>query len=95
MKQMYVYIMANRPEGITYIGVTNDLIRRTYEHRNHLIKGFTDRYNLTKLVYYEVYDSELIAIKREKTLKHYTRQKKLNIVNSANPKWDDLYTQIC
>ncbi len=91
---MYVYIMSNKPNGTLYIGVTNDLCRRVYEHKNKLIEGFTKRYNLNILVYYEVFDSEIQAIQREKNLKHYTRQWKLNLINSINPEWKDLYDSI-
>ena len=86
--------MSNKPNGTLYIGVTNDLYRRVYEHKNKLIEGFTKRYNLNILVYYEVFDSEIQAIQREKNLKHYTRQWKLNLINSINPEWKDLYDSI-
>ena len=94
MKNIYVYIMSNKPDGTLYIGVTNDLCRRVYEHKNKLIEGFTKRYNLNILVYYEVFDSEIQAIQREKNLKHYTRQWKLSLINDKNPEWKDLYDSI-
>ncbi|MBS4773338.1 MAG: GIY-YIG nuclease family protein [Proteobacteria bacterium] len=94
MKKMYVYIMSNKPNGTIYIGVTNDLIRRVYEHKNKLIKGFTSQYDLNRLVYYEIYENEIAAIQREKNLKHYIRKWKIDIINKFNPEWKDLYQEI-
>ena len=94
MKCMYIYIMTNRKNGTLYIGVTNDIVRRVWEHKNHLLKGFTDKYNLDKLVYYEIWQGEIEAIQREKTLKHYKREWKLNLINESNPEWNDLYPTI-
>lgn len=91
---MYVYIMSNKPNGTIYIGVTNDLIRRVYEHKNKEIKGFTSQYNLDRLVYYEIYENEIAAIQREKNLKHYIRKWKIDIINKFNPEWKDLYQEI-
>ncbi|MBQ8465455.1 MAG: GIY-YIG nuclease family protein [Alphaproteobacteria bacterium] len=91
MKNMYVYIMTNNINGTLYIGVTNNLIRRVYEHKNKIIKGFTSRYNIDKLVYYEIYDNEIIAIEREKELKKWERNWKKDLIESKNPKWIDLY----
>ena len=91
---MYVYIMTNPNHTTLYVGVTNDLCRRVYEHRNKKIEGFTSRYNLTKLVYYEVYDSEEEAILREKKLKKYYRKAKEQIITRFNPLWRDLYEQL-
>ena len=70
MKPMYVYIMSNKNNNVLYIGVTNDLVRRVYEHKNKILKGFTAKYNVDKLVYYECFDDELSAIQREKNLKN-------------------------
>ena len=95
MKKMYVYIMSNAKNGTLYIGVTNDLIRRIYEHKNKAIKGFTSRYNLEKLVYYEIFDSEIEAIQREKTLKRWNRNWKKDLIEQMNPEWKDLYNDIC
>ena len=92
---MYVYIMSNEQNGTLYIGVTNDLIRRVYEHKNKIFKGFTAKYNLTKLVYYEVFDDETKAIEREKRLKHYNRNWKKDLIEEQNPHWKDLYSEIC
>ena len=94
MKNMYVYIMSNKPNGTLYIGVTNNLIRRVYEHKNSLLQGFTSRYKLHNLVYFECYDDEETAIKREKILKGWLRQKKINLINQANPFWNDLYNTL-
>ena len=94
MKQMYIYIMSNQINGTIYIGVTNNLVRRVWEHKNHILKGFTSKYNLTKLVYYEVWQGEREAIQREKNLKRYPRAWKLNLINDFNPEWRDLYDSI-
>ena len=94
MKAMYVYIMSNKQNGTLYIGVTNNLVRRVYEHKNNIFKGFTSKYCLYKLVYYEIYEDELTAITREKQLKKYNRNWKKDLIESINPKWDDLYHKI-
>ena len=95
MKKMYVYIMGNHPNGTTYVGVTNDLVRRVYEHKNKVITGFTFRYGLDRLVYYEVFDDEVTTIAREKTLKNWKREWKLELIEKTNPGWEDLYSDIC
>ena len=87
----YVYIMSNCHNTTLYIGVTNDLIRRVYEHKNHLIEGFTDKYNVEKLVYFETATDVTSAREREKQLKKYRREKKEVLINSKNPLWNDLY----
>ncbi|KPL17800.1 MAG: endonuclease [candidate division Zixibacteria bacterium SM23_81] len=89
MKLYYVYIMASKSK-VLYIGVTNDLRRRVYEHKHHLIKGFTDRYEVTKLVYYEETRDVKEAIRREKQIKGWLREKKKSLVRSMNPTWRDL-----
>ena len=94
MKNMYVYIMANDRNGTLYVGVTSDLPRRVYEHKNSIMKGFTSKYQLNKLVYYEVFDDELTAIQREKNLKKYNRNWKKDLIESQNPEWVDLYEKI-
>ena len=86
--------MTNKNNRVLYTGVTNDLVRRVYEHKNSLIKGFTSRYGLTKLVYYEIYDDEIIAIEREKYLKSCYRKTKNKLITDFNPTWDDLYDRI-
>ena len=93
-KQYYVYFMANRTNVALYIGVTNDLKRRVFEHKNKLVKGFTAKYDIDKLVYYEIYDDPENAILREKRLKGSSRARKNKLVESLNPKWLDLYDQI-
>jgi putative endonuclease len=87
----FVYIMTNRPNGILYVGVTNDIARRAFEHREGLIAGFTKRYGLHRLVYVEQYDSIAQAIQREHTIKHWSRAWKVRLIVAANPNWDDLY----
>jgi putative endonuclease len=90
----YVYIVTNKYNTVLYTGVTSDLIRRTYEHKNHLTKGFTEKYNVTKLVYFEQCEDVLGAIAREKQIKAGSRKKKADLINRINPYWDDLYDQI-
>jgi len=86
--------MTNFKKGTLYAGVTNDLIRRVYEHKNKLIEGFTKRYNLNKLVYFEVFEDISYAIAREKQIKGGSRKKKLDLINNFNKEWDDLYEKI-
>jgi len=93
-KQFYVYLLTNFTNNVFYIGVTNDLIRRTYEHRNHVVKGFTSRYNVTKLVYFEVFNDAISAITREKQLKGRSRSKKIELIRNTNPTFKDLYEKI-
>lgn len=93
-RQYYVYIMTNKNNTVMYTGVTNDLKRRVYEHRNKLIDSFTKRYNITKLVYYEVFGDPENAILREKKIKAGSRQRKIDLVNSMNSSWQDLYDDI-
>ena len=94
MKQMYVYMLTNQNNISVYVGVTNNLVRRIWEHKHHLADGFTSRYNLTKLVYYEVWQGESEAIKREKQLKNWHRDWKNNLISQFNPEWKDLYNSI-
>ena len=89
--QYYVYIMTNQSNRVLYTGVTNDLQRRIYEHKEKLVAGFTTKYNVTKLVYYEVLQDIENAILREKQIKAGSRQKKIDMVNSMNSAWLDLY----
>ncbi len=93
-KQYYVYILTNFTNTVLYTGITNDLVRRIYEHKNHLAKGFTDKYNVTKLVYFENTDSVESAIAREKQIKAGSRQRKIDLINSNNPSWEDLCNTI-
>jgi len=90
-KSGYVYIITNQMNTVLYIGVTSDLVKRIYEHKNKLVDGFSKRYNLDKLVYYETIDNIETALEREKQLKNYKRQKKQTLINDFNPEWDDLY----
>jgi putative endonuclease len=88
-KEYYVYIMTNKSRTL-YTGVTNDLMRRVYEHKNKLVKGFTSKYNIQFLVYYESTLSVHVALEREKQIKGLLRAKKIALVNSMNPEWKDL-----
>jgi len=90
-RQGYVYIMTNKWNSVLYTGVTNDLARRTREHREKLVPGFTTRYNVTKLVYYEPFESIEDAILREKQIKGGSREDKVELVTQMNPHWDDLW----
>ncbi len=87
----YVYIMASRPNGTIYVGVTNDLIRRVYEHRQGQVDGFTARYNVKRLVYFEATEDVTAAIQREKNLKHWKRDWKIALIERDNPDWSDLF----
>jgi putative endonuclease len=94
MSAYYVYILANKPRGTLYVGVTNDLVRRLHEHREGSASGFTKRYGVRQLVHYEQYESPAQAIQREKNLKHWSRAWKLDLVNSSNPQWNDLFKAV-
>ncbi|HEX4712402.1 GIY-YIG nuclease family protein [Phenylobacterium sp.] len=89
-----VYIMADRMRGTLYIGVTSDLIRRVWEHREGVLPGFTKRYGLKRLVWHESFEDMSNAIQREKSLKRWPRQWKINLIERENPHWDDLYAGI-
>ena len=91
MHSYFVYILASAFNGTLYIGVTNDLIRRVFEHRNHLVKGFTKSHHVYRLVYFEETGSIEAAILREKQLKNWRRDWKKNLIERDNPRWDDLY----
>ena len=94
MAAYWVYILTNQPRSTLYVGVTNDLVRRIHEHREGLVSGFTKRYKLKMLVYFEQFDSLQAAIQREKNIKHWSRAWKLQLVESANPQWRDLFSDI-
>jgi len=94
MKHYYVYILTNKTNRVLYIGITNNLVRRVWEHKEKLVPGFTAKYNVTKLVYYEVFNSPEEAIAREKQLKGWLRRKKIELINRFNPEWRDLYYEI-
>ncbi len=89
MEQYYVYVMTNKSRTL-YTGITNTLERRVYEHKNKLIEGFTKKYNITKLVYYEISNDVEAAITREKQIKGWLRRKKIALIESVNPQWKDL-----
>ncbi len=88
------YIVTNRPNGILYLGVTSDLARRALEHREGVVEGFSKRYGLKRLVWFERHDDIRTAIQREKTMKHWPRAWKVRLILSGNPAWDDLYEQL-
>lgn len=94
MKQYYVYILCNKYNEVFYIGITNDLIRRIYEHKNNLLEGFSKKYNIHKLVYYEMLDNANDAIEREKQLKNWHRDWKINLIQTINSELKDLYEDI-
>lgn len=87
----YIYILSNKSNSVVYVGVTNDLVRRCFEHKKKLIKGFTEKYNVDKLVYYEVFDHIDFAIRREKQIKGYSRAKKDMLIDAVNPEREELY----
>ena len=89
-----VYILASKKEGTLYIGVTSDLLKRIYEHKNNVVEGFTKEYAVHTLVYYEVHESMEEAIKKEKKLKKWNRQWKIDLLEKNNPEWKDLYLDI-
>ena len=93
-KKGYVYILFNKKHGTLYIGVTSDLIKRVYEHKNKFVEGFTKKYGVDKLGYFEAYDNILDAITREKQLKAGNRQNKINLIEQNNKEWKDLYSEI-
>lgn len=93
-KQYYVYIMSNKSNTVLYIGMTNNIIRRVYEHKNHLVKGFTDKYNVTKLIFAESTTTAESAILREKQLKKWSRKKKDWLIDKSNPTRIDLYDML-
>jgi len=93
-KTYYTYILTNKYNRVLYVGVTSNLKRRIYEHRQQYKSGFTQKYNVDKLIYYETLNNPLTAIKREKTLKNLLRRKKEELINKFNPKWKDLYEEI-
>ena len=93
MNTYYVYIMASKKNGTLYIGVTNDLIKRVYSHKNDLVEGFTKKYGIHQLVYYEQTEDVKSAIQREKQLKKWNRNWKIELIEKMNPNWKDLYDE--
>jgi putative endonuclease len=90
----WVYVMTNKPNGTLYVGVTADIARRAFEHRNGMVEGFTQQYGLKRLVYAERHDDIRDAIQREKRIKHWPRQWKINLIAAKNPEWKDLYDSL-
>ena len=90
----WVYILASSPSGTLYVGVTNNLVRRVYEHRENLADGFTKRYGIKTLVYFEQHDTIAAALQREKNIKHWSREWKIDLITEQNPDWRDLYSEI-
>ncbi len=90
----YVYMLASNKHGTLYLGVTNNLVRRTNEHKSKSVEGFSKRYDIDKLVWFEVYDDAINAITREKELKKWRRDWKIRLIEESNPNWDDLYPGI-
>ncbi|MDP2362222.1 MAG: GIY-YIG nuclease family protein [Ignavibacteria bacterium] len=92
--QYYLYILASKRNGTLYIGITNDLIRRIGEHKSKLIEGFSKKYNVDRLVYFEIHDCVNETITREKRLKKWNREWKINLIEKMNPEWNDLYEDL-
>ncbi|PPQ42791.1 GIY-YIG nuclease family protein [Rhodopseudomonas palustris] len=90
----YVYLLASRKDGALYVGVTNDFVRRSYEHRTKAVPGFTSKYNIAKLVWFEIHDDPISAITREKEIKKWRRAWKVALIERDNPGWDDLFETI-
>ena len=93
-KQYYVYVLTNNTDSVLYIGITNNLQRRVWEHNNSFVDSFTSKYKVNKLVYYDILDSSYEAIKREKQLKNWHREWKLNLIKEKNPEFRDLYNEL-
>lgn len=94
MKNYYVYLLANKRNGTLYTGSTSDLVKRIWEHKNKVVKGFTAKYDVTQLVYYEICNDINVAIQRENQIKRWRRQWKLELIEKENPHWVDLYQDI-
>jgi putative endonuclease len=93
-KSYYVYILSNKWNTVLYVGVTGDLIKRVWQHKQKLVEGFSKKYNLDKLVFYEIYEDPLEAIKREKQFKAGSRKKKIEAIKKMNSEWKDLYEEL-
>jgi putative endonuclease len=91
---VHVYILASKKHGTLYVGVTRDLLRRAYQHKTHAAPGFTARYNVSMLVWFETYDDPINAIAREKQIKKWRREWKINLIEQSNPEWTDLYPSL-
>ena len=94
MKEYYVYIIANLHKGTLYTGVTSNLRKRIWEHKSKVVKGFSEKHNIDRLVYFEIYNEPVTAIQREKKIKHWKRQWRIDLIEKDNPKWEDLYLKI-
>ena len=94
-KQFYVYILASKRNGTLYTGITSDLVQRVWQHKNNIIEGFSQKYNVKILVFYEVHDNSESAIVREKQIKKWRRAWKLQLIEKMNPQWRNLYEEIC
>src|SRR5947207_123802 len=94
MKQYYVYILASKKNGTLYVGASDNLIKRVYEHKNELVEGFTKKYKVHTLVYYETTNDAYIMVTRERQLKKWKRQWKINLIEKNNPEWKDLYPEL-
>ena len=92
--QFYVYILTNKYNKVLYIGITSDLLKRVFEHKQKYVEGFTKKYNVDKLVYYEIFEDVDLAIAREKYLKSKRRQIKIELIEKSNPQWNDLYVSL-
>lgn len=95
MNASYVYILASQRHGTLYVGATTDLVKRIWEHKNKVVPGFTERYDVNQLVYYEVHQTIMEAARREKRFKNWCRQWKIEMIEKFNPTWRDLYDEIC
>jgi len=93
-RQSAAYILASKRNGTLYVGVTSDLIKRVWEHKNNVVKGFTERYSVHQLVWYELHETMESAIRKEKMLKNWKRAWKLELIERSNPNWQDLYEEI-
>ncbi|MHB1679737.1 MAG: GIY-YIG nuclease family protein [bacterium] len=95
MKKYYVYILSSKRNGTIYTGVTSDIVKRVYEHKHNVVEGFTNKYNVHQLVWYEIYETAESAINREKQIKKWKRAWKLNLIEKENQEWIDLFESIC
>ena len=95
MSSYYVYILSSQRNGTLYVGSTADLVKRIWEHKNKVIRGFTEKYNVNQLVFYEMHELYVEAARREKRFKNWCRKWKLNLIEEFNPTWRDLYDEIC
>lgn len=95
MNSYYVYILSSQRKGTLYVGSTSNLVRRVWEHKNKVVPGFTEKYSINQLVYYEVHQLYVEAARREKRFKNWCRQWKMNLIEEFNPTWSDLFDEIC